>query len=197
MLFVRYQSLVRESFCSLRQNDQLGIVSQFCGDPASLRVLEAAFSKNGQEWAAKNAHNLQKTISNQAVAEMQTVLDFHDYAESKGEFSFPIEKAHWTKNEFGRQASRLGYDLDELSDAYSLCLDMQMDGLNEQGMTINENDPIKAAKERATISAQKYKIAQAKQEIAQAKASGKDPAEMFNKAMKSIENHANNSANAD
>ena len=177
-------------------NDQLGLASQFRGDPAALRVLETAFAKNGQKWAASNARDLQKTISPQAIDEMETVLNFHDYAETQGRLDFPIERAYWTKGEFGRQADRMGYDLDGVSDPYALALDMQLDRLKEQELTISEDDPIEAAKARASIAAQRYKIANAQKEIGEAKAKGNDPGEVFNRAMRSIENHAANSQGA-
>lgn len=167
--------------------DQAGLISQFAGDPASLRVLEAAFSKNGQEWAAKNAREMQKPISQNAIAEMEQVLAFHDYYEERGELSFPLERAFWSKSEFGKLADRFGYDLAGVPDPYILALDTTLDGLEEQRMHIDEADPEQAAKTRAYIDAQRYKVAKAKREIEEAKAKGTDPGEAFNTAMRSVE----------
>ena len=64
------------------------------------------------------------------------------YAETQGRLDFPIERAYWTKGEFGRQADRMGYDLDGVSDPYALALDMQMDRLKEQELTVTEDDAL-------------------------------------------------------
>lgn len=169
-------------------NDQLGVLAQFRGDPASLRVLEAAFAKNGQDWAAKNAREMQKTISEQAINEMSVVLTFHEYAEQRGRFDFPIEKARWTRGEFGKQAERMGFDIDGVSDPFLLAIDMTMDSLEEQdSANMEESDPVKATQARAKITAQRLKLAAAKQEIANAAKTGKDPAEIFNRALSTVE----------
>ena len=112
-------------------SDQVGILNQFRGDPASLRVLEATFRKNGNTWAADVAKEMQKPISPQALEEMSVVLAFHDYAESQGRFDFPAEKMMWTHANFKKQADRLGLDLDGVADPYSLMLDITLDSLKE------------------------------------------------------------------
>lgn len=173
---------------NLSFSDQAGLIDQFRGDPASLRVLEAAFSKNGQEWAAKTAKEMQKPISNQALDELSVVLAFHEYHERKGEFSFPAEKMVWTHPAFAQHAQKLGLDLDEVADPYSLALDLTLARLQEEEFATAENpDPAHAAQERARIAAQKYKLSNAKQEIRKATETGADPAAIFNKALTTAE----------
>lgn len=168
--------------------DQVGVLNQFRGQPAALRVLQSAFERNGQAWAAGNAKELQKPISQQAIDEMNTVLAFAEYAESKGEFSFPIEKAYWTKGEFGRQADRLGYDLSAEADPYDFALDLTLNNLEERKrQTLSEADPSQAKRAQAHIDAMRYRVEIAKRELANAKANGTDKATVFEKAMKSLE----------
>lgn len=172
-------------------SDQAGLISQFRGDPASLRVLQAAFEKNGQDWAAKTAKEMQQPISNQALEELSTVLSFHEYYQAKGEFSFPDEKMTWTHPAFEKQAQKLGLDFDEAPDPYSLALDLTLSSLQEEEYaTAQEADPVKAAQERARIAAERYKLANAKNEISKAIANGEDPARIFNKAMATAERGA-------
>lgn len=171
-------------------SDQAGLLSQFKGDPASLRVLEAAFQKEGQAWAAKTAKDMQKPVSEQAIREMSEVLSFSEYAEAQGRLDFPIERAYWTQGEFQKTADRLGLNLDDVADPFTLALDMTMDRLKEEEMTMTEEDPEAAAAARARIAAQKYKIALAKSDIAKAAETGEDPAAIFNKGMIAAENAA-------
>ena len=63
-------SMVNLMGSNMSFSDQLGVINQFKGDPASLRVLEAAFQKLGQSWAAKTAAEMQKPVSNKAIEEM-------------------------------------------------------------------------------------------------------------------------------
>lgn len=168
-------------------SDQANIVSQFAGDFASLRVLQAAFEKSGQKWAADAARSLQRPISQQALDECEQVLAFHNYAEAQGRLDFPAERMMWTHPEFQKAGERYGLDLDGAGDSYELALDVTMQALDDAELNVSPDDPEKAAKAKAYIAAQRYKCALGKQEIAQAKASGKDPAEVFNKVMKTIE----------
>lgn len=173
-------------------SDQAGLLSQFKGDPASLRVLEAAFQKEGQSWAAKTAKDMQKPVSEQAIREMSEVLSFAEYGEAQGRLDFPIERAYWTQGEFQRTADRLGLNLDDVADPFTLALDMTMDRLQEEEMTMGmtEADPAAAAAARARIAAQKYKVALAKSDIAKAAETGEDPAAIFNRGMIAAEKAA-------
>lgn len=171
----------------LTYSDQVGLVSQFRGDPSSLRVLEAAFAKNGNDWAAKNAREMAKPISQQALDDMDQVLSFHDYYEAQGRLEFPIEKAFWTKGEFSKLADRFGYDLDGVPDSFLLALETTLSDLEEQRMNIPQEDPEQAAKTMAYIDTQRYKVALAKRDVESAKAKGADASEAFNKAMQSVE----------
>lgn len=176
---------------NLSFSDCAGLVSQFRGDPASLRVLQAAFEKNGQEWAAKTAKEMQQPISNQALEDLSTVCAYHEYYQAKGEFSFPAEKMTWTHPAFEKQAQKLGLDFDEAPDSYSLALDLTLSRLQEEEYaTAQEADQVQAAQARARIAAERYKLANAKSEISKAIANGEDPARIFNKAMATAERGA-------
>lgn len=183
-------SMVNLMGSNMSFSDQLGVINQFKGDPASLRVLEAAFQKLGQSWAAKTAAEMQKPVSNKAIEEMSEVLAFHEYGEAQNRLDFPIERAFWTQGEFQKTADRLGLNLDDVADPFTLALDMTLDRLAEEEMTMTEADPAQAAAARARIAAQKYKIALAKSDIAKAAETGEDPAAIFNKGMIAAENAA-------
>ena len=172
-------------------SDQAGLISQFRGDPASLRVLQAAFEKNGQDWEAKTAREMQQPISNQALEELSTVLSFHEYYQNKGEFNFPADKMTWTHPAFEKQAQKLGLDFDEAPDPYSLALDLTLSRLQEEEYaTAQEADQVQAAQARARIAAERYKLANAKNEISKAIERGEDPARIFNNAMATAERGA-------
>lgn len=176
---------------NLTYADAASMLEGFRGDPAALRFIKSAFEKQGLNYAAKQAASMMRSVSSQAIQDMETVLDFSDYAEAKGEWNFPIERAMWSKGEFADMIGRMGYDGDNAPDPYAFALDVAMQDIREEEMspTISEDeDPVAAATERARIQAQKYKIANAQREVANARANGKDPAEVFNKAMSAIEN---------
>lgn len=173
---------------NLTYADQISMLEGFRGNPAALRFIQSAFRKSGLTYAADQAREMMKPVSQKALQEMNEVLNFHDYAEANGRLDFPIERAFWTKSEFGQQFDRLGYNPDTKADPFSYALDEAMSGLNEREFEVAaEEDPEQAAKARAWIAAQKYKVANAKREIARAKETGADPAEAFNKAMTTAE----------
>lgn len=184
---------------NLTYADQVSLLESFRGDPASLRFIQSAFEKNGLSYAAKQAGEMMRPISNQALSEMESVLDYHDYYEATGRYSFPIEKAYWTKGEFQQQIDRMGYDPDNKPDPFSYALSVAMEGMREEEMNpavSAESDPAEAAKKRAEILAQRFKIASAQREVANARKNGEDPAEVFNKAIRSIESVGEGSADA-
>lgn len=173
---------------NLTYTDQISMLESFRGNPAALRFVQSAFKKNGMTYAAQQAGEMMKTISNQAISDMETVLNFHDYAESQGRLDFPIERATWTKGEFGRQFDRMGYNPDTKEDPFTYALDEAMNGIREREFEpMNDTDPEQAAKDKALIAAQKLKLAVAQRDVAKAKESGGDVAEAFNKAMKTFE----------
>lgn len=175
---------------NLTYADQASILESFRGDPASLRFIKSAFEKNGLTYAAKQAADMMKPISTQAIEEMETVLAYHDYNEKCGRYSFPIEKAMYTMGEFQRQLERFGYDPGTDTDPFSYALDLVAENITDAEMHPQYNpdtDPENAAREHARISAQKYKIAEARRQIANAKANGADASTVFNNAMRSIE----------
>ena len=182
---------------NLTYTDQIFMLESFRGNPAALRFIQSAFRKNGMNYAAEQAGEMMKPISSRAIEEMGEVLSFHDYAEAQGRLDFPVERAAWTKSEFGRQYDRMGYNPDTKADPYSYALDEAMNGLKEREFDVlSEADPEQAAKAKAWIAAQKLKIAVAQRDVAKAKESGGDVAEAFNKAMKAVESAQGAEANA-
>ena len=182
---------------NLTYTDQISMLESFRGNPAALRFVQSAFKKNGLTYAAEQAGEMMKPISNKAIEQMSEVLNFHDYAEAQGRLDWQIERAYWTKGEFQRQYDRMGYNPETKSDPYSYALDEAMNGLKEREFdTMSEADPEQAAKAKAWIAAQKLKIAVAQRDVAKAKESGGDVAEAFNKAMKAVESAQGAEANA-
>jgi hypothetical protein len=176
---------------NLSYADQVSLLETFRGDPANLRFIKSAFEKNGLTYAARQADSMMKSISAQALNEMETVLDFHDYAESQGRYEFPIEKAFWTKGEYQRQYERMGYS--DATDPYAYALDLEMENVREREMFPQfdrNSDPEAAARERAEISAMKYKIAKAQRDVANAHSTGQDATAIFNDAIRSLESRA-------
>ena len=172
-------------------SDQVGILNQFRGDPASLRVLEATFRKNGNRWAADVAKEMQKPIDSLALDQMGEVLAFHDYAELQGRFNFPAERMMWTHGNFKKQADRLGLDLDGVADPYTLMLEMTLDSLKEAELAnMAEADPKQAKQAQSYVDAARYKINLAKQELSSAAKTGKDPAQIVNRALATVEKAA-------
>ena len=173
---------------NLTHSDAISMLESFRGNPAALRFVQSAFKKNGMAYAAEQAGEMMKPISSRAIADMSEVLAFHDYAEAQGRLDFPVERAAWTKSEFGRQYDRMGYNPDTKADPYSYALDEAMNGLKEREFDVlSEADPEQAAKAKAWIAAQKLKLAVAQRDVAKAKESGGDVAEAFNRAMKAVE----------
>ena len=170
--------------------DQASILEGFRGDPAALRFVQSAFKKNGLNYAAQQAGDMMKPLSKQAIEEMETVLNFHDYAESQGRLDFPIERAYWTKGEFQRQIERMGYDPGTDTDPYAYALDLLAERVDDADKhpqyAMNEN-PVEAAEERAKINGWKRDIAKARNELANAKSNGKDATSVFNSVMQSFE----------
>ena len=154
--------------------DQASLLESFRGDPASLRFLESAFKKNGLDYAAKQAAEMYRGIPEQAIKDMETVLNFHDYHESKGEYSFPAERMMWTHGEFQRQLDRMGYEVDTTDPFYAALDDAASYYTGESSDPLNETY---------------YKLVAntAKAEIAKCET---DPTTAFNKAIKHMEDRA-------
>ena len=154
--------------------DQASLLESFRGDPASLRFLESAFKKNGLNYAAKQAAEMYRGIPEQAISEMKTVLDFHDYYEDKGQYSFPIEKAMWTMGEFQRTYERMGYEADT-TDPFSVALDDAA-----SFYTGESSDPLNETYFKLVANTAKAEIAKGET----------DPTTAFNKAIKHMEDRA-------
>ena len=156
---------------NLTPADQASILESFRGDPAALRFLQSAFQKNGLKFAAQQAGEMMRSVSQQAINQVEEVLNFHDYAESQGRYDFPADRMVWTHNEFQRQIDRMGYEpsnadpflaaIDDVANSYA----SETEDMNAQGFY-------------------KYLAQMAKAEIYR---DGKDGAEVFNKAVQDME----------
>ncbi len=114
--------------------DQASILESFRGDPAALRFLQSAFQKNGLKFAAQQAGEMMRSVSQHAIDQVEEVLNFHDYAERQGRYDFPADRMVWTHGEFQRQIDRMGLDdsdavnplynaLDDAAEAYGSATD--------------------------------------------------------------------------
>lgn len=168
--------------------DQMSIINKFRGDVGALRVIEKAFAKNGL-YMKSAAKELQKPIPTQAIKEMSEVLAYHDYHEGKGEWSFPIEKATWTKGEFGKQLERLSLDTTDAADPYSAVLDAAADQIraDRDAAIFSDMDDTQKALEKAKYEAQLYKLQHAQKEMKEAQARGDNPATVLNRELAKLE----------
>lgn len=168
--------------------DQAAILNKFRGDIGALRVIEKAFAKNGL-YMKTAAKELQRTIPQQAIDEMSYVLGAHDWAEKNGRFEFPIEKAYWTKGEFGKQLERLSLDPADAEDPYSAVLDVAAESIRSDYDEIqfsNAGDEEKAMA-KAKADAQLLRLNLAKREMKEAQARGENPATVLNRELSKIE----------
>lgn len=158
---------------------QVSVLNQFRGNTAALAVLEEAYKKN-HLYAASMAHDMQRPISSQAMENMSRTLNTYVYKRDfKGVIDFDIdEHSRWTKDAFGKQAQRLGLDMDSASDPYEFALEQMRSGLEEDMFN---------GKASSNSQALQWRLDLAKQEIARAKANGEDVASVFNAAMKRVE----------
>lgn len=158
---------------------QVSVLNQFRGNTAALAVLEEAYKKNNL-YAASMAHDMQRPISSQAMENMSRTLNTYVYKRDfKGVIDFDIdEHSRWTKDAFGKQAQRLGLDMDSASDPYEFALEQMRSGLEEDMFN---------GKASTNSQALQWRLDLAKQEVARAKANGEDVASVFNAAMKRVE----------
>lgn len=163
---------------TLSYADQAAILNSFAGDVGSLRVLERAFTKN-KLYLKDAAREMQKSIPDEAIRQMDEVLSFAAYAEAKGEFNFPIDRALWTKGAFQKQLDRLGLDSD--ADPYASILDAMADkvraDMDAGGETID----------KAHKQAQLWKLQTLKNELKAAQERGDNPASVLNSALAKME----------
>lgn len=163
---------------TLSYADQAAILNSFAGDVGSLRVLERAFTKN-KLYLKDAAREMQKAIPDEAIRQMDEVLSFSAYEEAKGGFSFPIERAMWTKGAFQKQLDRLGLDSD--ADPYASILDAMADkvraDMDAGGETID----------KAHKQAQLWKLQTLKAELKAAQERGDNPASVLNSALAKME----------
>lgn len=158
---------------------QVSILNQFRGNTAALAVLEEAYKKN-HLYTASMAHDMQRPISGEAMENMAHTLNTYLYnKEDKGVIEFDIDQySRWTKDAFGKQAQRLGLDMDSASDPYEFALEQMRSGLEEDMFN---------GKASKNSQALQWRLDLAKQEVARAKANGEDVASVFNAAMKRVE----------
>ena len=167
---------------NLAHNLQVQILNQFRGDPSSLAVLEGAMKANGLYFHSL-AHEMQKSISSEAIDNMNAALNYFDYYASKGIYDFDEKKIYWTQNAFAEQAQRLGYDLEDgTQDAYTFALAE----LRRQAEQERFGDPNNSAE----AWARKMALDMAQNEVTKARESGQDEAEAFNRAVKRIQQKA-------
>lgn len=164
--------------------DQAAMLSSFAGDIGALRVLEKAFSKN-KLYMANAAHEMQKSIPEQAIKEAAEVLAFHDYAESQGRFDFPAERMMWTHGAFQKQLDKLNL-VDDTTDPYSAVLDAVADQIRADmdGMNGEQNE------DKAKRQAELWKIQSAKKEMQEAQARGENPATVLNRELAKLDKPA-------
>lgn len=164
---------------NLAHNLQVQILNQFRGDPSSLAVLEGAMKANGLYFHSL-AHEMQKSVSSEAINNMNSALNYFDYYASKGIYDFDEKKIYWTQNAFAEQAQRLGYDLEDgTQDAYNFALAE----LRRQAESERFGDPNNSAE----AWARKMALDMAQNEVTKARESGQDEAEAFNRAIKRIQ----------
>ena len=167
---------------NLAHNLQVQILNQFRGDPSSLAVLEGAMKANGLYFHSL-AHEMQKSVSSEAIDNMNAALNYFDYYASKGIYDFDEKKIYWTQNAFAEQAQRLGYDLEDgTQDAYNFALAE----LRRQAESERFGDPNNSAE----AWARKMALDMAQNEVTKARESGQDEAEAFNRAVKRIQQKA-------
>ena len=125
------------------------------------------------------AHDMQRPISGEAMENMAHTLNTYLYnKEDKGVIEFDIDQySRWTKDAFGKQAQRLGLDMDSASDPYEFALEQMRSGLEEDMFN---------GKASKNSQALQWRLDLAKQEVARAKANGEDVASVFNAAMKRV-----------
>ena len=171
--------------------DVASLLEAFRGDPASLRFLKKALEKSGMKWAADNiAAPMMKNVSENAIREMEEVLAFHDYAESQGRLDFPLERARWTKDEFGRELERMGYDDGNAGDAYTFAIQMIADNLNDAKMHPKYNpdtDPAEARAEQERFKTMGDDIGRAMNTIRFPELNNTDTATVFNDLMRKVD----------
>lgn len=182
---------------SLSYADQAAILNSFKGDVGALRVLEKAYAKN-KLYLKDAAHEMQKSIPDEAIRQMDEVLSFAAYAEAKGEFNFPIDRALWTKGAFQKQLDRLGLNSD--ADVYDAVLDALADKIREGEGVVNETMTEEEKQlEQARQQAQLWKLTTMKQELKNAQQNGDNPAGVLNRVLAKFEgdNAVNHGAGAD
>ena len=172
-------NIINSTGKNLSYRQQVNLLNQFRGDPASLHVIEDAFKKHGLYFASL-AHEMSKPISNEAIHDMEMVFAYADYDAGKGIIDLPMDKARWTKNQFAEQAQRLGYDISNESDPYEYAL-AEMKRKLENDYFFSESK-----EEKVIASAQSMAVDAAMSEITEAKKSGSDEADIFNKAIARI-----------
>ena len=165
--------------------DQAAMLNAFRGNVGALRVLQKAFQKN-HLFMESAAGEMQKGIPQQALDEMQEVLSFAAYEEKKGGFSFPIERATFTKDAFQKQLDRLG--LEDDGDPYSAVLSAAADKIRADlnasldGMTTEER-----TRKYTEGNAKIWALQAAQREVKEALGRGENPAATLNRALSKLD----------
>ena len=167
----------------LSYSDQASILSAFRGDVGALRVIEKAYRKNNL-YMKDAAAEMQKPIPTQAISEMAEVLAFQRYAEAKGGFDFPIDRARWTMDAFERQLDRLG--LADDTDPYSAVLSAAADHLRADMDAAGPEDQDDPGR-KAQYQAQLLRLQLAMQDVKKAHARGENPGPVLNRELGKLE----------
>ena len=128
------------------------------------------------------AHEMQKSISSEAIENMERAIGYYDYyANHKGIIDFDDKKLYWTRNAFKEQAQRLGYDEDGTEDAYVYAITELRRQAEEEFFSSDQEDSIKASVRKMTLDSIQADVARAKQ-------NGEDVAAAFDRAIKRTNN---------
>ena len=167
--------------------DQAAVLNKFRGDVGALRVLEKAFAKHNL-YLKGAAHEMQKPLSDAAIREMNEVISFAEYAASKNEFNFPIERAAWTKGDFQKQLDRLG--LDDSTNPYDAVMQAAVDEVSADIERItfdSDMGEIDKAQAKAQREAQLLKLKIAQREMREAQERGENPGAVLNAQLAKME----------
>ena len=174
-------SIINTQGKNLAHNLQVQILNQFRGNPSALAVLEGSMKSKGLYFSTL-AREMQKSISNEAIENMERAIGYYDYyANHKGIIDFDDKKLYWTRNAFKEQAQRLGYDEDGTEDAYTYAITELRRQAEEEFFSSDQEDSIKASVRKMTLDSIQADVARAKQ-------NGEDVAAAFDRAIKRTNN---------
>jgi len=166
--------------------DQMAILSEFRGNIGALRVIEKSFAKNGL-YMKSAAREMQKPVPEEALDQMERVLNKAVYAKAGGMLDFNFDICKWTHSAFGKQLEKLGLDSD--ADPYAAVLDAAAGNLSTE---INELElsNLPQSEKASAISRKKAELLRlqlTKDEVRKARENGENPASMINRQLSKME----------